>query len=35
MEAAMIHFLDTNACIWLYQGELDKFSDAVVSYLLE
>jgi PIN domain nuclease of toxin-antitoxin system len=33
MEAAMIHFLDTNACIWLYQGELDKFSDAVKSRL--
>ena len=29
----MIHFLDTNAVIWLYQGELDKFSDDIKSRL--
>ncbi len=29
----MIHFLDTNACIWLYQGELEKFSEAIKSRL--
>ncbi len=23
----MIHFLDTNVVIWLYQAELDKFSE--------
>src|SRR5262245_32505649 len=24
-----MYFLDTNAVIWLYQGELEKFSDEV------
>jgi PIN domain nuclease of toxin-antitoxin system len=33
MEATMIHFLDTNAVIWLYQGEIEKFSESIKSRL--
>jgi PIN domain nuclease of toxin-antitoxin system len=28
-----MYFLDTNAVIWLYQGELEKFSDDIKSRL--
>jgi len=29
----MIHFLDTNAVIWLYQGEVDKFTESTKARL--
>ena len=33
MEGGLMYFLDTNAIIWLYQGEVEKFSDKTRSIL--